>query len=322
MTTFDVFNGDADGICALHQLRLSEPRDSVLITGVKRDTALLKQVQAHAGDQIVVLDVSLEKNLAALQSLLGQGVAVRYVDHHFPGEIPVHPSLHAVIDTSPSACTSLLVDGMLAGRFRSWAVAAAFGDNLSDSARFAARPLNLTEPQLNMLRELGEYLNYNAYGDSVDDLFFHPAELYRRLHKYENPFDFIESEPVFSTLKQGYLSDMDKALALRASHADSGGGVYLLPDQPWARRVSGAFGNHLACDEPALAHAVLTQKHDGNFQVSVRAPTIDPSGADELCRLFESGGGRKAAAGINCLPASELEHFLARFDAAFPNKTV
>ncbi len=32
-----MFNGDADGICALHQLRLRKPLRSLLITGVKRD---------------------------------------------------------------------------------------------------------------------------------------------------------------------------------------------------------------------------------------------------------------------------------------------
>jgi hypothetical protein len=34
---YDVFNGDADGICALVQLRLAKPIQSNLITGVKRD---------------------------------------------------------------------------------------------------------------------------------------------------------------------------------------------------------------------------------------------------------------------------------------------
>ncbi|MCE2831577.1 MAG: acetyltransferase, partial [Oxalobacteraceae bacterium] len=33
MAFFDVFNGDADGICALHQVRLHCPRDAVLVTG-------------------------------------------------------------------------------------------------------------------------------------------------------------------------------------------------------------------------------------------------------------------------------------------------
>jgi hypothetical protein len=44
MTHYDVFNGDADGICALQQLRLAEPGTSVLVTGVKRDIGLLARV--------------------------------------------------------------------------------------------------------------------------------------------------------------------------------------------------------------------------------------------------------------------------------------
>lgn len=317
MANFDVFNGDADGICALHQLRLAEPRDSVLVTGVKRDIALLGKIAASAGDQVTVLDLSLDKNRAALLALLAQGVEVTYVDHHFAGEIPLHPALRAVIDTAPGTCTSLLVDGMLAGRFRAWAVAAAFGDNLSESAVRAAAPLNLAESQLTALRELGECLNYNAYGDSVADLFLHPAELYRQLHGYADPFRFIADSPVFAALKRGYTMDMDMALALQPRWVYAGGTAYLLPDQPWARRVSGVFGNRLAQAEPSLAHAVLTHKPEGGHVVSVRAPLDHPGGADELCRQFESGGGRKSAAGINHLPERELERFLALFATAF-----
>ena len=44
MADYDVFNGDADGICSLVQLRLAEPRESTLVTGVKRDINLLTQV--------------------------------------------------------------------------------------------------------------------------------------------------------------------------------------------------------------------------------------------------------------------------------------
>ena len=47
---YDVFNGDADGLCSLQQIRLAEPADSVLVTGVKRDIALLARVPAGAGD--------------------------------------------------------------------------------------------------------------------------------------------------------------------------------------------------------------------------------------------------------------------------------
>ena len=70
MNYFDVFNGDADGICALHQMRLANPVESTLITGVKRDISLLKKVQAAAGDQILVLDISLDKNRDDLERLL------------------------------------------------------------------------------------------------------------------------------------------------------------------------------------------------------------------------------------------------------------
>lgn len=82
MAQFDVFNGDADGICALHQLRLAKPIQSTLITGVKRDIALLERVEAKSGDQITVLDVSLDKNHTALEKLLQQGAEVLYFDHH------------------------------------------------------------------------------------------------------------------------------------------------------------------------------------------------------------------------------------------------
>ncbi|HHJ80611.1 MAG TPA: DHH family phosphoesterase, partial [Candidatus Tenderia electrophaga] len=43
---FDVFNGDADGLCALQQFRLAFPGESQLVSGVKRDIALLRKVSA------------------------------------------------------------------------------------------------------------------------------------------------------------------------------------------------------------------------------------------------------------------------------------
>ena len=69
---YDVFNGDADGICALHQLRLAEPRDAELITGVKRDIKLLEKIASVRHGAITVLDVSLDSNREALMALLRQ----------------------------------------------------------------------------------------------------------------------------------------------------------------------------------------------------------------------------------------------------------
>ena len=79
MADYDVFNGDADGICALLQLRLADPRDATLVTGVKRDIDLLKQVDVKAGDRITVLDISMDKNSAALATSLEKGAAVTYI---------------------------------------------------------------------------------------------------------------------------------------------------------------------------------------------------------------------------------------------------
>ena len=57
----DVFNGDADGICALVQLRLDQPAQSTLVTGVKRDIQLLENLCVQKNDQLTVLDISLKK---------------------------------------------------------------------------------------------------------------------------------------------------------------------------------------------------------------------------------------------------------------------
>ncbi|OJW81479.1 acetyltransferase [Thiobacillus sp. 65-1402] len=313
MPLIDVFNGDADGICALHQLRLIDPADSELITGPKRDIGLLKRVEAQAGDRITVLDIALSKNRDALDRLLEAGAHVRYFDHHQPGDIPAHPHFEPHIDTDANVCTSLLVNRYLQGRHLAWAVAAAFGDNLADAARQAAAPLNLSDGQLTQLQSLGECLNYNGYGETLDDLFFDPAELYGQLRPFADPFAFVAESPAYRILQAGYRDDMARAVAVDAAEMRAAGRIFMLPAEKWARRISGVFGNRLAVESPAQAHAVLTAKPGGGYVVSVRAPLAAKSGADELCSRFDSGGGRKGAAGINHLPEPELGRFIASF---------
>ena len=237
MPSFDVFNGDADGICALQQLRLAQPRNSTLVTGVKRDIALLERVAAGPDDQVTVLDIALGPNRAALAILLATGAQVHYFDHHFPGDIPQHPGLEYHIETLPDKGTCLLVDEYLGGRFRAWAVVGTFGDNFDAAARRAAAPLALGETDLGRLRELGIYLNYNGYGATVADLHFAPDDLYRRLHPYVNPLDFIAQDPVFRSLGDGYADDMARARGTSPALAIEGRRLYTLPADPWARRV-------------------------------------------------------------------------------------
>lgn len=313
----DVFNGDADGLCALHQLRLAEPADSILITGPKREISLLKRVDAQVGDRITVLDIALSKNLAALENALSAGASVRYFDHHQPGDIPQHPAFEAHIDTSAETCTSLLVNDYLQGRFLVWAVVAAFGDNLAQAARRAAVPLNLSEGQLNALQTLGECLNYNGYGEMLDDLHYPPDQLYRIVQPYRDPFEFIATEPAFALLKNAYAQDMALAEDIQAEDARSAGRIFVLPAEKWARRISGVLGNQLATASPAQAHAVLTRKPQGGFVVSVRAPMQNKSGADDICSQFETGGGRKGAAGINHLPEADYARFINVFFSVY-----
>jgi hypothetical protein len=317
MAYVDVFNGDADGICALHQLRLSNPVESVLVTGVKRDISLLKRVKGGPGDEVTVLDISLDKNRDGLNRLLERGARIHYIDHHFPGEIPRHANLSATIDPASDTCTSLLVDQQLDGRYRAWAVTAAFGDNLDESARRAAEPLDLNPSELEQLRELGICINYNAYGATLDDLYFSPDGLFRRLHPYPDPFEFITDDDVFKRLRDGYAEDMSKTHALKSAFESESYALYVLPAEAWARRVSGVLGNRLAHDSPNRAHAVLTRLQDGGYVVSVRAPLSNKTGADELCRQFPTGGGRKAAAGINNLPDDLYDEFASRFKKIF-----
>lgn len=316
MKFYDIFNGDADGICALQQLRLEEPRDSVLVTGVKRDVRLLERVKAGGGDELTVLDISLRTNASDLNRLLAAGVRCRYFDHHAPGTIPDHPNLRTFIDTAADTCTSLIVDRYLNGRHRSWAVVAAFGDNLAESALRAAALIQPDPGDLERLQRLGEVMNYNAYGETVDDLHYPPADLFEALRVYRDPLDFINSEPVFDVLRNALAEDMDRAESLAPSFERADRALYILPDVAWSRRIHGHFGNRVALMKPERANAVLVTKA-GGYTVSVRAPRGRPAGADALCRKFESGGGREAAAGINFLPESEYPRFVAEFEKAF-----
>lgn len=316
MQFYDIFNGDADGICALQQLRLEEPRDSVLVTGVKRDIHLLSRVDARAGDELTVLDISMRTNAKDLARLLAAGARCRYFDHHAPGEIPSHPNLKTFIDVAPDACTSLIVDRYLNGRHRLWAIVAAFGDNLAESALRAAASVRIDTGDLERLKLLGEVMNYNAYGETVEDLHYPPADLFESLRGYRDPLDFIDSEPVFDTLRNMLGEDMERAASLAPALKRAGGALYVLPDAAWSRRVHGHFGNRIASADPERAIAVLVKKA-GGYTVSVRAPQRRPRGADALCRQFESGGGREAAAGINLLRESDYPRFVAEFEKAF-----
>ncbi|CAI2288994.1 DHH family phosphoesterase [Vibrio parahaemolyticus] len=308
---YDIFNGDADGIIALLQLRLADPIDSQLITGVKRDIKLVEKVDVQAGDELTVLDISMEKNMAGLEQALAQGAHVFYADHHKAGDIPQHGNLDAHIDLDANMCTALIVDKLLEGRFHTWAITAAYGDNLIAKADALADQAGLNNEQKAQLKELGTLINYNGYGSKVDDLHFHPADLYRALVQYISPFEVIEDKASpYYQLQLAYQQDMDAAQAVPATYESDTLKLFDLPNTAASRRISGVYGNWLANQNPDSAHAVLTENADGTYTVSLRAPLNNKQGAVAVCGQFSTGGGREAAAGINALRKEDVNAFI------------
>jgi hypothetical protein len=312
-----VFNGDADGLCALQQLRLAGAPAGPLITGVKRDIALLARVQGSAGDRVTVLDVSLDVNRTALLSLLEAGVTVRYFDHHFTGEVPNHPGLEPHLDLSPSVCTSLLVDRSLDGKQRSWALVGMFGDSLTDEARALGEASGIDAPAAERLRELGVAINYNAYGETLEDLHVPPAALAAEMAHFIDPLDFADRSPICKRLADGFRCDMELARQLAPARQTEGTVLFTLPDAAWARRASGTLANDLAKAHAGSAVAIVSPKTGGGYLVSVRVPRESSTSAEAFCRTFPTGGGRRTAAGINHLPGEELQHFADAFESQF-----
>lgn len=317
MTHYDVFNGDADGICALQQLRLHSPKQATRITGLKREIDLLKRVDAKAGDEITVLDISLDKNRASLEDILTAGARVFYADHHYPGKLPEHNNLELHIDPAADTCTSLIINQYLHGAQAQWAVVGAFGDNFDAVATTLGESIGLEATSLAEYQQLGICLNYNGYGFELDDLMYHPADLFELVSGYQDPMDFIREESGYAELLQQYKRDLAMSENAVPESQTNSATVYLLPNESWAKRIVGVMGNDLAKQFPDRAHALLVGMGDAHYRVSVRAPYSTKSGADEFCRQFESGGGRKAAAGINRLPDSLLDSFISRFNQAF-----
>ncbi|GLQ21229.1 DHH family phosphoesterase [Algimonas porphyrae] len=322
MADYDLFNGDADGIFSLVQLRQVEPRlEALLVTGVKRDIRLFPRIadRVQVGDRITALDISMAKNMDGLHKALTAGADIFYADHHQTGDIPDDPALFALTDMSRETCTANLIDRHLDGAKAAWAVCGAYGDNFQSLAQAIAERHGMNLP-LGRLRELGELVNYNAYGLSLSDLHFDPAELYRILLTYPGPVAFLDDDhPAFATLQSGYASDWDVAQKARELDISEAGHVLSLPAGPASNRISGLFGNALVAEDPGQAFAILTEIADDPpaYRVSIRAPRRRDSGSAATLANQFGGGGRAAAAGIDSLPDADLPAFIDQFRATF-----
>lgn len=313
--SYDLFNGDADGLCALHQLRLVEPRDSVLISGVKRDIALFDQLPSGRPLQVTALDISWDRNAQGVCRVLNGGGRVTYFDHHSAKSLFRHPQLVSHIDTGLDVCTSILVDRYLGGVLHQWAIVAAYGDNLDAVADGMARSHGCPAGTRAALAQLGYLLNYNAYGESPQDLHFCPVQLYRSLHRFESPLDFMAKSYEFPRLQEGHASDMEAIQHLSPHTTNDKACVYVLPDRAWARRMCGTLANQLVARNNGRSVAVLTPRSDGDFLVNLRIGSASANRADTFCSRFPQGGGRAGAAGIDRLPDQEVGRFINEFFA-------
>jgi hypothetical protein len=315
-----LFNGDADGIISQHIAGLSGMTPDGRITGLKREIALLQRVSGDDNQDIYVFDINLDTNRPALERLLeNPTIRIFWYDHHEPGPIPTHPNLKTRIQNTRGTCTALLAHAAFPGADPRWAAMAAYGDNIPQAAAALIAPLGLGADAAETLREAGELLNYNAHGETPADVLFQPLEVAGRMSAFRDPLRFLRDSGLIEPLR-GQMREDEKRLAdLRPERApegrERGAQLFRLPPEAWARRLGSTFASRAALAEPGRAIATLQELRDGFFQVSIRAPRDRKDAADAatLALEFPTGGGRALAAGINRLPADQVEVFARRF---------
>jgi len=251
-----------------------------------------------------VVDISLHSNLRGLTQALDQGCSVEWFDHHHPGVIPKHRNLVTHIDTDPHVCSSLIINKLLNNRFARWAIVAAFGDNLEESAYSLAATCGTPEVTIDVLKDLGVCINYNSYGAYIEDLHYHPETLYNIMQEFDEPMNLVAETDILPTLKAHYEADLTSARNTPIKAINDYVAIAILPNTKWARRISGIYANTLSNHFPDRAHAILIEKSDG-YTVSIRAPKANPVNAQMVALKFETGGGRHTAAGIQHFTADQ-----------------
>lgn len=316
MLHYDVFNGDADGIISLHQYRMHFPvAKAELITGVKRDVELLRHMRLVRHSRITVFDISHKTNASHVDGILSNNNRIVWFDHHDTGIIYPSNMFRLTFDTSPDVCTSMLVDDYVDGLYRPWAITGAFGDNLYQQAQTLNPGFN--DEQMNILKEVGETLNYNGYGNEETDLTVHPKDVYVDLSNYESPFEYRNKSSVYDKIYHQKCADHRELEQSEVVHQSTTGQVISLAESMASVRYSGTYSNHLSQQHPQQAFLILTSVDENHYRVSIRAPLDAPSGANMLAGNFDTGGGRSRAAGINKLPKDKLNMLIDLFEHQF-----
>jgi hypothetical protein len=169
--------------------------------------------------------------------------------------------------------------------------------------------LGLSAAQTAQLRECGELMNYNAYGQTLADLHYSPLEILEVMSRFDSPLAMLAETTLIESLRSKYREDLQQALAVEPRYPY----VYVLPEAPWSRRIIGELANTRIRQAPDRPVAIALETDDNAYVVSVRSPATSSVSALALCQDFATGGGRVRAAGINRLPADHLSDFVLRF---------
>ena len=247
------------------------------MTGVKRDIALLRaRGGAAPGDLVTVLDVSLDRNRAALLRAARARRARALFRPPLRGRDPGASRARGV--------TSTLGAGRLhqhAGRPSSGRTLPRLGRGRRPSATGWTRSrsnlgaaMALGAAELEKLRELGRSLNYNAYGETEADLLVPPATpLSRCLPSTSDPLQFVAARGPLRRL-DGEAPHADLGRGLRDRAALGGPGRRGLPAARCA--LEPARERHVR--QPAGAPARTARDRGaraargGGYIVSVRVP--------------------------------------------------
>jgi len=269
---FSVCNGDADGLCSAVQWFMHEPSPATLVTGLKRELALLDRVDCGVGDEINIFDIAMSRKSHRTAALARSRRACALFDHHaVVTDVPASALFEARIDAGCDSCTSLLVDRRIGGACHGWALVGTYGDNLSERADQLAVEWGFDIGDRQRLRRMGEAIDYNAYGDRESDVHVAPARLYDIMTRYRDPRDMLAQEAVvdeIDALRRRTWTGRSRSRPLDESQCS----VLVLPDEPWSCRALGSVANELANAETAARPHGAKAPPAGGFMVSVRAP--------------------------------------------------
>ena len=170
------------------------------------------------------------------------------------------------------------------------------------------------------LKEIGETLNYNGYGNQESDLTVHPKDVYLDIQKYKSPFQYKKLSEIYNKINTQMKSDETELNSSEILHTSKTGNIILLPTQKHLLDTR-IYSNKQTTDNPSKAFAILTNINEDTYRISIRSPKNNPVGASKLALSFPTSGGReKDLVKINELPKTELKNFIEKFEYIYGNE--